>query len=133
MKIHIDPDARPVARHKPVYVPLLWKQQVKADLDKDVRLGSIEPVPEGEPTEWLHGMVVTAKEDGSPRRTVDLTTLNRHCLRETHANAPPFQLARMIPSGTWKSVTDAWEGFHSVLIDEEDKKYTTFNTEWGRY
>ena len=74
IKIHVDPNTTPIANHTPIYVPLHWKEQVKANLDKDVRLGSIEPVPMGRPVKWLHRMVITAKEDGSPRRTVDLSS-----------------------------------------------------------
>ena len=133
MKIHVDDDAVPVAKHKPTYVPLHWKERVKADLEKDVRLGIIERVPDGEPVEWLHRMVITSKADGSPRRTVDLSPLNKHCKRETFGATPPFQLARQIPAGVWKTVTDAWEGFHSCLIAEEDRNLTAFNTEWGRF
>ena len=38
-----------------------------------------------------------------------------------------------MPANTWKSVTDAWSGFHSALIKEEDRHKTSFITEWGRY
>ena len=42
MKIHVDPDARPIAIHKPISIPHHWQAQVKADLDRDVKLGIIE-------------------------------------------------------------------------------------------
>jgi len=58
--------------HKPVPVPLHWREAVKQGLDQDVRLGVIEPVPVGEPVTWCHRMVVCAKKNGKPRRTVDL-------------------------------------------------------------
>ena len=61
-------------------------------------------------------MVVTRKYDSSPRRTVDLSALIKICQRETFAMEPPFQLARRIPKDTWKSVTDAWNGYHSVPL-----------------
>ena len=51
MRIHMDREANPVARHKPTYVPLHWKERVKADLEKDVCLGIIERVLEGHPVE----------------------------------------------------------------------------------
>ena len=28
---------------------------------------------------------------------------------------------------------DAWEGYHSVPIDKDDRHYTTFLTQWGRF
>ena len=46
---------------------------------------------------------------------------------------PPFQQAKAIPQHTWKSVTDALNGYHSVLIRQEDLHLTTFVTPWGRY
>ena len=78
-------------------------------------------------------MVVVAKPNGEPRRTVDLSPLNKFCKRETHVTVPPFRQARLVPAMTWKTVTDAWSGYHSALIREEDRHYTTFITDWGRY
>ena len=34
---------------------------------------------------------------------------------------------------TWKTVTDAWNGYHSVPIHPDDRHLTTFLTPWGRY
>ena len=101
MKLHTDENAIPVAHHTPTIVPLHFQDKVKEGLDADERLGVIERVPEGVPTTWLHRMVITPKENEDPRRTVDLS-------RETHATTPPFQQPWLVPSNTWKSVTDAW-------------------------
>ena len=133
IKLHVDENAKPYAVHTPAPVPLHWQEAVKKQLDDDVKLGVIEKVPMGEPSIWCHRMVITAKEDGSPRRTVDLSPLNAHCLRETHHVKSPFQQAKSVPPGTWKSVTDAWNGFHSVPIAPEDRHFTTFLTQHGRY
>ena len=78
-------------------------------------------------------MVVTRKADGGPRWRVDLSPLNKHCLRETHHVKPPYQQAKSIPSNTWKSVTDEWNGYHSVPIHPDDRHLTTFITPWGRF
>ena len=133
MKLHVDKTAQPIAQHTPSIVPLHFREKVKEQLDADERLGVIEKVPEGVPTTWLHRLVITSKENGEPRRTVDLSPLNKYCARETHATTPPFHQARLIPAHTWKSVTDAWSGYHSALIAEEDRHLTSFITEWGRY
>ena len=90
MKLMINPAAKPVARHSPVPVPLNWRDDVKEGLDRDVRLGVIEPVPIGEPVNWCHMMVVSAKKDGTPRRTVDFQPLTVHATRETHHTPLPF-------------------------------------------
>jgi len=121
LEIHLENDAKPRACHTPAHVPIHWQKQVEADLIRDVRLGVLECVPFGEPVGWCHRMVVTRKQDGSPRRTVDLSPLNKYCKRETCATDTPFKLARRIPKGTFKTVTDAWNGYHGVPLGESDK------------
>ena len=49
--------------HTPISVPLHWQKQVKADLDRDIALGVIEPVPVGEPMTWCSRMVITRKKE----------------------------------------------------------------------
>ncbi|VDI39664.1 Hypothetical predicted protein [Mytilus galloprovincialis] len=119
MRLMVDPEAEPVAHHTPVPVPIHWKEEVKAGLDQDVRLGVLEPVPVGEPVTWCHRMVVCAKKNGKPRRTVDFQPLNVHATRETHHTPSPFHQARSVPNGKRKTVFDAWNGYHSVPIPEE--------------
>ena len=92
-----DPEATPFAYHTPIPVPPQWRADVKVGLDRDVLLGVIEPVPVGEPVTWCHRMVVCAKKDGKPRRTVDFQPLNKHATRETHHTQPPFHQARSVP------------------------------------
>ena len=64
-------------------------------------------------------MVLTRKENGSPLHTVDLSPL--HCIREVHSSKSPFELARGVPANTWRTVTDAWNGYHSVPLREHDR------------
>ena len=58
MPIYTDPDAIPVAAHTPIKVPAHWTEQVKADLDRDVALGIIEPVPLNTVSTWCARMIV---------------------------------------------------------------------------
>ena len=133
LKLHLNPNAEPKAIHIPSKVPIHWEETVKQQLHDDVNLGVLEPVPHGQPSEWCHRMVVTRKPDGGPRRTVDMSALNKACRRETHYVKPPFNQAKSIPMNTWKTVTDAWNGFHSVPLAKEDRHLTAFLTPWGRY
>ena len=94
---------------------------VKKDLDRDVSMGIIEPVPINTPTTWCARMVVVAKHDGSPRRTVDLMALNSASQQQTHRTKSPFTLASEVPSNMKKSVLDVWNAYHGVPIKEEDK------------
>ena len=90
---------------------------MKESLDRDIRLGIIEPVPQGVITEWCSRMVIAAKANGDPRRTVDFQRLNDATHRETHHTASPFNLVSSIPPGKLKTVLDAWNGYHSLLLD----------------
>ncbi len=45
LQLMVDPNAKPVAAHNPVPVPIHWQNDVKAGLDRDVILGVLEPVP----------------------------------------------------------------------------------------
>ena len=127
------PGVTPTAVHTPIPVPHHWKKRVKQDLDRDVALGIIEPVPIGTPTTWCSRMVVAPKKDGSPRRTVDLQKLNAATRRETHHTPYPFNQASVIPANTRKTVLDAWNGYHSLPLSPAERDTTTFITEWGRY
>jgi hypothetical protein len=129
----LNENATPVACHTPIPVAIHWQGEVKAGLDQDVRLGVLEEVPIGTPVTWCHRMVICAKKNGKPRRTVDFQALNKHALRETHHTQSPFHQARQVPSGKCKTVFDAWNGYHSVPLHEDDRHKTTFITPWGRY
>jgi hypothetical protein len=133
MRLMVNPDAVPVAHHNPIPVPLHWQNEVKAGLDRDVELGVLEPVPVGEPVTWCHRMVICAKKNGKPRRTVDFQALNLHATRETHHTQSPFHQARSVPSDKKKTVFDCWNGYHSVPLHPDDCHLTTFITPWGRY
>ena len=78
-------------------------------------------------------MVITRKHDGSLRRTVGLSPLYKSCQRETFSAESPFHLARRVPGETWKTVTDAWNGYHSVPLRESNRHLTTFITPFGRW
>lgn len=39
----------------------------------------------------------------------------------------------MIPSNQFKTVMDAWNGYHSLPLDPNAKDATTFITKWGRF
>lgn len=133
IEIHVDPSAKPVAVHTPASIPLHWQDKVHEDLLRDEALGILEKVPHGEATQWCHRMVITRKHNGSPRRTVDLSPLNKFCQRETFSSEAPFKLARRVQRETWKTVTDAWNGYHSVPLRESDRHLTIFITPFGRW
>uniref|UniRef100_A0A0P4VNI8 Reverse transcriptase n=1 Tax=Scylla olivacea TaxID=85551 RepID=A0A0P4VNI8_SCYOL len=131
--IHLRPGACPHAVHVPATVPHHFYDEVRRQLDDDIARGIIEEVPAGEPTEWCARMVVVPKKNGKPRRTVDFQKLNQACLRETHHTRTPFDLISSVPKHTFKTVADAYSGYHQIPLDSESRKLTTFITPWGRF
>ena len=132
IEIHVNPTAPPKACHTPANIPLHWQQQVYDNLVCDEGLGVIGHMPYGEPVTWCDRMVITRKHDGS-HYTVDLSPLNKFCTRETFAMESPFHLAHRIPEDPWKTVTDAWNGYHSGPLHEPDRHLTTFITPFGHW
>ena len=45
LKLHVDPSATPTAIKTPAQVPLAWHDAVRAGLERDVKLGVLERVP----------------------------------------------------------------------------------------
>ena len=137
LRIHIEKDARPVIHHTPAKVPKAWEGLVKNDLERDVALGVIEEVDNNTPTTWCARMHVLEKVPGDPskglRRTVDFTGLNKVSLRQAHHTDKPFDQVQEVPKNTLRTVMDAWNGYHSVEIAEEDRHLTTFVTQFGTY
>jgi hypothetical protein len=69
--IRVVANTTPVAVHTPIAVPLHWQEKVKSNLDRDVTLGIIEPVPVGELLTWCSRMVISRKKNGHPCCCVD--------------------------------------------------------------
>ena len=133
LRIFVEDEATPVAVHTPSQVPLHWQKDVKRGLDRDCQLGVLEKVPVNDPVIWCHRMVISPKPDGSPRRVVDFTPLNKHAPRQTHHTETPWAIVSSIPSDKVKSTVDCWHGYHSVPLHPADRPLSTFITPWGRY
>ena len=92
-----DLDVKSVAIHKAAIILIHLKAKVKADLDRDVRLGILEKVNVNSPVKWLSRMLVTMKKDGSPRRIIDYKNLNNAVPRQTNITQSPFMCASACP------------------------------------
>ena len=133
VSIHLDPEAKLPAHHKPIPVPLHHQDEVYEGLMSDVKKGVIRPVAVGQKSTAISPMLIQTKKNGKPRRVIDYQQLNKFCARETHHTMSPFHQATLIPANMKKTVTDAWNGYHSVALREEDRHLTTFISPWGRF
>ena len=133
MKLHVNKDAEFVNFTTPVPVPIHWQDDNYKELMRDCKIGVLERHPLGVPVKACHRQVLIRKKNGKPRRAVDLSPTNKHCMRETYPTKSPFHLARAVPPASIKTVFDAWNGFHAVPLQEEDRYLTTFITPFGLF
>ena len=110
LRLFVDESASPIAALSPSKVPLHWTSAVKAGLDRDVKLGVLEQVPVNDPVKWCSRMVVTPKSDGTPRRVIDFSPINKHAPRQLHHTRSPYTIATSVPSNVVKTVLDNWHG-----------------------
>ena len=133
LELFIDKEAKPVACHKAAQIPVHFKQQVENEIRRDVKLGVLEEVPPNTPTTWCSRMCIQTKKNGKPRRVIDLQPINKHAVRQMYVGESPFEIVNEVPIRTYRTTVDAWNGYHSVPIREEDRHITTFITPWGRF
>ena len=57
LNIEFIPGAKPTAVHTPILVPNHWKKREKEELDRDVALGILEPVPEAPQLPGVQGLL----------------------------------------------------------------------------
>ena len=76
-------------------------------------MGVLEEVSAHSPVDWMFRMITHPKE---PRRTVDLSDLNKPCKRQTHHTKSPYHLASEVQKNMKKTCFDAWNGYHSMEL-----------------
>ena len=91
--IYLKEGVVPKARHKSIPVPFYFSEPVRLALWENVKRGIITPVPVGMPTDRYCTMVITAKKNGKPWRTIDYQHLNSQCIQSHHSTPPCSQWA----------------------------------------
>jgi hypothetical protein len=129
MKIPLKPKARCV-RQRPYRMNPLYKQKVKAEIDKMLEAGIIEPVEE---YEWISPMVVQEKKQGGIRIYVDLRKLNYAYLHDPFPTPFIDEVLDNVGGHKVYSFTDGFSRYHQIKIALEDRYKITFSTKWGSY
>ena len=86
--IHLKDVAIPKAKYNPIPVPYHYREEVKKALWNDVEKVIITPVSISALTDWCSTIVITAKKNGKPRRTMNYQHLTSQCKQETHHTSP---------------------------------------------
>ena len=131
VKKGFQPRQQYTTRQVPINLREAFEQEVQDQIDKGI-LEWAEDL--GDPSEWLHPMVVVRKkETNKVRLTVDLRELNKATVRPVHlAPAPGKVMAEVNPRAGYFTVLDGYKGFHQVDLDAASRRLTTFVTPLGR-
>ena len=131
MNFHLKEDATPHADYSPPPTPPHFRAETERQLKAEVKDCILRKVSIGEANPWCSKMVIVKKKDRKPRLTVDYQKLNEKCEREAYHSPRPLDVVSNIPAHTNKTVLDAYNGYHQVLLDDERVKLTTFITDNG--
>ena len=87
---------------------------------------------------WLAPMIVVPKKDNTPRRVIDFSLLSKFCKRSAEATLDTNRMATAVPvpeegKEIFFSCLDAWNGYHSIPLDDSAKNFFGFLTEFGTY
>ena len=133
VEIHLKDGAVPYKAQTAVSVPLHWQKTIKEQYARDEKMNVLERPPPDEDNDWCFREVYSAKASGEPRRTVDFRPLNRWVKRDAYATESPFHVVRRIPGNSWKTVTDAWNGYHLIPLHPDSRKFTNFISMEGKF
>jgi hypothetical protein len=104
---------------------------VKKEIDRMLAVGIIFPVDEAE---WISPIVIQRKKGTDDIRVcVDYMSLNSACVHDPFPTPFSDEVLDQVAGNEAYSFTDGFFGYHQVRIAEEDKKNTTFTTEWGSF
>ena len=120
-------------RVKSSSVALHLKKKAKENLDRDQWLGVIRKLTLSTMTEQCAMLVWVTKPNGELRYTIDLVRLNNASKRQLNMTTMSFQQASKVPEVIFKTVMDAWNGYHSVAVHEDSWKYFNFGTQFSTY
>ena len=78
------------------------------------------------------------KSNGDPRMVTNFQGLNRVCKSAPYSTQDTLRQLLSLPAAKGRdemffSSVDAWNGYHSIQVEEESRQFLTFNTEWGRF
>ena len=126
LKQDVVPVVRPCTR-----IPFGLRLRLKEELKNMVHHSIIAPVTH--PTEWVNGLTLAEKKNGSIRVCLDPRPLNKCILRE-HFSLPTREelMSRFVGAKVFSKL-DCNSGFWQIMLDEESSYLTVFNTPYGRF
>lgn len=117
----------------PRRIPHAIRDQVKAELDRMVKMKIIEPV--SEPTPAVSAMLALwlCLYKGKLRVCMDPTDLNKNITRRHFPMKTVEKISAKLSGAKWFTKLDCEKGFWQIKVSERTSKYLTYSTPWGRF
>ncbi|XP_043224352.1 uncharacterized protein K02A2.6-like isoform X1 [Amphibalanus amphitrite] len=130
VSLQVDPSA-PAKFYKHRPPPLALKKDIEDELDRQVQLGILRPVPT---SEWAAPVVPVKKSDGSIRLcgSYDLT-VNTATSLESYPLPRTEELFAVLSGGRYFTKIDLREAYLQLELDSQSQMYTTINTHKGLF
>jgi len=130
MKIELKLGSKPI-RHRPYHLNPRVKEKVKKEIENMLEVDLICLVEE---SEWVSPIVIQSKKDTEDIRVyVDYRSLNSSCVNDPFPTPVTDEVLEQVMGKEAYSFTNRFSRYHQVRIAEEDKRKTTFTTEWGSF
>ena len=124
VKFYVDEEVPPVyqpARPIPFHL--------RSKMDRELEIMEEEDViePHNGPAPWVSNVVMTPKDDGGLRITIDMRAANK-AIKKTNLPIPrPEEISSQLAGYTVFSKLDFRSAFHQLEIDEESRPLTVFH------
>ena len=127
VKLHIDKNIKPVAQPER-RIPFALRDKVKKEVEKLEQLDIIEDVT-GKPTPWLSQLVVVPKSQNDIRLCIDMRNANTAITRTRYPTPTVDDLLVKLKGATRFTKLDMNAAFHQLVLSEDSRYITAFQTE----
>eukprot|EP00253_Pinus_taeda_P018892 PITA_18892 len=104
---------------------------MKKEIDQMLAVGLIFLVDEAK---WVSLIMIKNKKEAIEKRVcVEYHSLNNACVHDPFPTPVSDEVLDNVAGNEAYSFTNLFSGYHQVRIAEEDKKKTTFTTQWRSY
>lgn len=103
---------------------------IKAEIEKLLKVGFIDPVPL---TEWVSNLVVVNKKDGKICVSTNFRDMNKACPKDNYPTLFIDQILDDCSRDEIFSFMDGFSDYNQIQIKPEDQHKTTFICPWGTF
>ncbi len=129
MKVGIDVQGHPPIRVKPYRVSPTERGIIKAEVEKMLQAGIIEPSTSA----WASPVVLVPKPDGSVRFAIDFRKLNEVTRKEVYPMPNIQDYLDVLRGNEYFTIADGQQAYFGLPMDENSMPMTAFICHLGQY